>query len=259
MKFVRSSSQRTIKYQKAFNRLRREDTSYCSYFTSAQREEKNVHLDGPPSKDDWSKVETFVKLLGSDDLVLSNMADNMRAKFDKYWVKASVKNNMVLLEIVFDPRYKIKYLNFCFKKLYGENVVGIISEEGKEMVDRIELELQALYKEYMDRYAFKERIESSNSNVIDEERDANWEEMDCEFRMELHVETKIASEQEFSTGSRMLNEFRSSLKWKTVEILVCAQNWLKTRDDPIDMKIIMEDVEKYEEISYEVHSTLEAS
>ncbi|GAA0165153.1 hypothetical protein LIER_39924 [Lithospermum erythrorhizon] len=46
----------------------------------------------------------------------------------------------------------------------------------------------------MDRYAFKESIVSSNSNVIDEEKDANWEEMDCEFRMELHVETKSKCE-----------------------------------------------------------------
>jgi hypothetical protein len=39
----------------------------------------------------------------------------------------------------------------------------------------------------------------------------------------------ISSESAFSTGWRVLDHFRSSLAPKTVEALVCAQNWLRSK------------------------------
>ncbi|RZC61116.1 hypothetical protein C5167_022889 [Papaver somniferum] len=44
--------------------------------------------------------------------------------------------------------------------------------------------------------------------------------------------SSVASESAFSTGKRILDPFRSSLKPKTLEALILLQNWLRT---PIDM------------------------
>ncbi len=38
----------------------------------------------------------------------------------------------------------------------------------------------------------------------------------------------VASESAFSTGSRIISDYRSSLSSKTVEALVCLQDWFRT-------------------------------
>ena len=63
----------------------------------------------------------------------------------------------------------------------------------------------------------------------------------------IHIST-IAFESAFSTSGRILDAFRSSLSPKTVEALVCSQNWLK-KDHINNLQEILEGVQMYEEIT----------
>ena len=56
----------------------------------------------------------------------------------------------------------------------------------------------------------------------------------------------VASESAFSTGGRILDPFRSSLAPKMVEVLVCAQNWLRS-NIPISLRQAMNDIEEFEQ------------
>uniref|UniRef100_A0A803MDM3 HAT C-terminal dimerisation domain-containing protein n=1 Tax=Chenopodium quinoa TaxID=63459 RepID=A0A803MDM3_CHEQI len=57
----------------------------------------------------------------------------------------------------------------------------------------------------------------------------------------------VSSESAFSTSGRVLDQFRSSLGPKIVEVLICAQDWLRASDISVDIEQLLEDVEKYEE------------
>jgi len=57
----------------------------------------------------------------------------------------------------------------------------------------------------------------------------------------------VASESAFSTDGRVLVSFRTSLTPKTVEALICAQDWLRTSHEPLIVEENLLDLEVFEE------------
>ena len=91
------------------------------------------------------------------------MSKQMYAKFEKYWSRYSL---ILAIALVFDPRYKLQFVGFSYKKLYGEN--------SDQYVD-VRQRLFALFDEYM---RLSPRRSSSNSSFQGETSSHSCDNMD---------------------------------------------------------------------------------
>lgn len=77
----------------------------------------------------------------SDDIDLIGMGYKMREKFDKYWGDPEKMNHFVYISLVLNPRYKLKFVEYMFKMMFGEEI-------GSKAGKKLSITLRNLYNEY---------------------------------------------------------------------------------------------------------------
>ncbi|XP_022850866.1 zinc finger BED domain-containing protein RICESLEEPER 1-like [Olea europaea var. sylvestris] len=157
-----------LKFEKAFDRMAEEDGFYCKYFVER---ENGKEREGPPTTEDWEKGRKFVKFLKTfyettlkfsasssvtsnlyfqhllkifsdrQDPILSDMAKNMKTKFDKYWGSVEKMNKILIVATVLDPRHKLEFVG-CIGRLYD----NILVESTKDEIKNLLYELYNQYK-----------------------------------------------------------------------------------------------------------------
>jgi hypothetical protein len=202
---------------------------------------------------------------------LKAMGQAITDKFNKYWEEP---NNVMVIATILDPRYKLKYIKWGFKRIYEH-------EKATAEYNLIDAEFAKLYETY-DMYHRHEKADSyrsgasSSTNVDSSSLPSSANEF-TSYLSETNLETSkneldkyldeanesllnknfdvllwwklnshrypivakmannfltipatsVSSESTFSTGGRVLDDYRSSLKPAMVEALVCASSWLK--------------------------------
>jgi len=82
------------------------------------------------------------QLYRSEDVYVSNMAKNMITKYKKYWRDQYTQNFLLYVAVVLDPHFKLKYMRFCFGRLYDV-------EEAENFTIKVKDTLLRLFEHYM--------------------------------------------------------------------------------------------------------------
>jgi hypothetical protein len=180
------------KFDVVFMRLEETDPRYLSYFeVDSKGKQKNL---GPPALEDWEKARFFVKFLKlfytitlkfsgslyvtsnsffhelifmhtsisqlyrSEDVYVRKMAKNMIAKYKKYWGDQDTQNFLLYVAVVLDQRFKLKYVRFCFGRLYDV-------EEAENFTIKVKDTLIRLFVHYMNVKVVRSVGTSINENV----------------------------------------------------------------------------------------------
>uniref|UniRef100_A0A803MM37 BED-type domain-containing protein n=1 Tax=Chenopodium quinoa TaxID=63459 RepID=A0A803MM37_CHEQI len=174
-----------LKFEKAFNRFAEDDPDFS-------RELK----DGVPTQEDWvnAKVlslclklfyESTKKMSGSlyvttnlyfhevlevlscliewensTNMDIRIMGRQMREKFDKYYGDLGKTNIMMLVAVVLDPRYKLRFLKYSFKKLYPNDFAKV-----DVICDNLYDNVQKLFNHYDAIIASSSSKNNRNINV----------------------------------------------------------------------------------------------
>lgn len=192
------------------------------------------------------------------------MVKEMQEKFDKYWKESYLTN---CLPVILDPRYKYDYIEFRLKIAFGghaekyldevhEAIRVLFDEYAAKVRDSLEHSSQGANGDDVeaendpladwDQHLSAKKSQASNEldRYLKEELFPRREALDilqwwavqspkypilsCMARDVLAVPAStVASESAFSTGGRVISDYRSRLSSDTVEALICLQDWLK--------------------------------
>lgn len=179
----------------------------------------------------------------------------------------------ICFPIIFDPRYKYKFIEFRLKSAFGAAATPYLKE--------IKSNMQKLFDKYSAKYGGSNNINSQPETSVEQNVDASNQFAD--WRQFLHDKsrskvkselsryladmpqegdfqdghdfdilnwwmvnktkypvisrmahdvlaipaTSVASEAAFSTGERIISDYRSRLSSSTVEALICLQDWMR--------------------------------
>ncbi|KAL4555175.1 hypothetical protein LXL04_037786 [Taraxacum kok-saghyz] len=136
----------------------------------------------------------------------------------------------------------------------GQNFVGIV--KNKQMTKIYDEFYENDVDDVMEKSELEAYIESPPEKLNSESFEIlKWWSDNCTTYKALSSMVKdiltvpvstVASESAFNTSGRVVDDFRSSLGVKTVEALICTQDWLRASNVCIDLEQLLEDVEKYE-------------
>ncbi|KAF7820887.1 zinc finger BED domain-containing protein RICESLEEPER 2-like [Senna tora] len=100
-------------------------------FSSSKYPTSNLYFRGV-----WKVYSHLMNEMKGPPSFLSEMIGKMKEKFDKYWREYSL---VLCCATVMDPRYKLRYLDYCYKNVYGTtNRLGVVSDTLNNLYDEYE-------------------------------------------------------------------------------------------------------------------------
>ncbi|KAL4366344.1 hypothetical protein GQ457_05G017800 [Hibiscus cannabinus] len=194
--------------------------------------------------DELTEIDILLQDAQSNvDIDFSVMAMKMKDKYDKYWGDIDKMNMLIFVACVLDPRQKLNYLEFALSEMYK-------SGKSSEVMQKVKDTLFELFGEYKPPVSSDcGQSREATENQDDEFDILLWWKVNSHRFPALSKMAKdvlaiplstVASESAFSTGGRVLDQFRSSLTPKMVQALVCTQDYIRNPSTEEEIKKIEE-------------------
>ena len=202
------------------------------------------------------------QLYRSKDQTVELIANMIRKNFDKHWGCHDVLNMLLLIALVFDPRYKVRYINWMINQIFD-------SVEAANLKEKLESCLKSLFEEYNDREVLKNDSEKAQfdedgkidpyswnefrgshkssfkselSKYLEEDTETSedldilnwWKLNSSRFPILANIAREVlampvstlTSECAFSNNAKVFDSYCSSLNFELMQALVCTQDWL---------------------------------
>ncbi|KAH9699271.1 BED-type domain-containing protein [Citrus sinensis] len=226
-----------LKFKPAFDRMALEDKLYDAYFNEKEGGKKK--REGPPLYSDWENTRRIVKFLktgsasgsasgstsGSQNLTIGSGSGS------NFWDLGD--NDDVMIEDPFSEFSKAVAVSEGSPELSNELDLYLMEKTKKIAKSNLGIKFDIL---------LWWRVNSANYPILSSiARDV----------LAIPVST-VAYESAFSTGGRILDQYRSSLTSDMVEALVLLQNWLRTSlfaDTTADLNKLVEDNEFMDQLA----------
>ncbi|XP_020264106.1 zinc finger BED domain-containing protein RICESLEEPER 2-like [Asparagus officinalis] len=200
-------------------------------------------------------------MTSEDEDIKSMASDDMEKKFNKYW---KCYSKILFFACILDPRYKVKYVEFCFplgstqvvtlldklKLLYKEyerasNDICMAGSSSKEAFGDVRDDEMLEFEQFESQVVSVSRTNSELEEYLDE-KILSWKKneklnvleywkVESEKRPQLSMMardilsipiTSVASESAFSIAGRVLDKYRNRLLPENAEAQICLGSWL---------------------------------
>ncbi|CAK8563656.1 unnamed protein product [Lathyrus sativus] len=297
------------KHERTFEELCFRDKRYVNELTNKGK--------GVPMKDDWKHINLIIPFLklfydatihisgssyltsniymfevlgigksiadmcASEDEHLRSAAQKTKKKYDKYWGSHEKLNMILLIALVFDPRRKIKLVDWMVRRYYNK-------DDADALKANLDFYLKSIYEEYCAGFTSPpdepqvfgsvshpygiaefyllegcDNVDNELSTYLGEKLEHNmkinvlewWKVNSGRYPILANIArdvlaipiSTLASESAFSTGERVLDPYRSSLTPTTVETLICTQDWLKGTSSSLITNEDFDTLERFEQ------------
>ncbi|KAK1404623.1 hypothetical protein POM88_004228 [Heracleum sosnowskyi] len=244
-----------VTFNKAFGRYVDEDDKFLSYFNEKENGKKRI---GPPMYSDWQAAAVFVKFLATFYEVTLKFSSTLNVTSNNFYHEICEVQGVVL-----DPRYKMRYLKYCFENVYDAEYVARI-------VVKVEALLQRLYTSYdsqadnvgpkVDGITVSPKTSGTGSAPNKRRLLENYmHQQQMEISEQKNDLDRYLNEEPLNPMNSSFdilmwwkdNSERSSLSPKMVEVLVCTQSWLKGDKGGLKLNDFIDETYSYQFVEEE--------
>ncbi|XP_072087846.1 zinc finger BED domain-containing protein RICESLEEPER 2-like [Arachis hypogaea] len=201
-----------LKFQKVFKMLREKDTEYA------------LMQGGIPKNLDWDNTKYFTEFLKIFHEVIKSVSGSLLVTSSQYF-------------------HEICKILRVFKASCGSRdpLLGSMAERMKLKYDKYWIPDGDMTGDFFEEVHLHEII---NKNEVNSNKYPILSQIAKDvLAMPVSI---VASELAFSTGERVLHNYRSSLTPNTIEALICTQNWFRTSPITTNLEELIEEFEKLE-------------